>query len=67
MEDKERNDDVPAVRDALMASRRVSPDVVCVSGRPGRIKPASGVALVESAWLSYQVGDIGHVIRAVRG
>ncbi|HVV11807.1 helix-turn-helix domain-containing protein [Amycolatopsis sp.] len=67
MEDEERNDDVPAIRDALMAPRRLSRTLFSSSMSPEYIDPAPVTQLVESAWLSYQKGDIGRVVQALPG
>ncbi len=65
MEDEERNDDVPAIRDALMAPRRLSRTLFSGSMAPEYIDPAPVAQLVESAWSNYQKGDLGHVVRAL--
>ncbi|GAB2988598.1 helix-turn-helix domain-containing protein [Amycolatopsis acidiphila] len=67
MEDAERNDDVPAVRDALMAPQRLSRTLFGSSMSPEYIDPAPVTQLVESAWLSYQKGDLGRVVQALPG
>lgn len=67
MEDEEKNDDVPAVRDALMAPRRLSRTLFSSSGSVERIDPAPVVRLVEGAWSSYQKGDLGRVVAALPG
>nr|WP_246272103.1 helix-turn-helix domain-containing protein [Amycolatopsis acididurans] len=67
MEDEERHDDVPAIRDALMAPSRLSRTLFASALAPERIDPAPVAALVESAWLSYQGGDLGHVVQALPG
>jgi transcriptional regulator with XRE-family HTH domain/TPR repeat protein len=67
MEDEQRNDDVPAIRDALMAPRRLSRTLFSSTMSPEYIDPAPVTRLVESAWLSYQKGDLGHVVQALPG
>ncbi len=62
MEDEERNDDVPAIRDALMAPRRLSRTLFSSSTSPEYIDPAPVQQLVEGAWSSYQKGDLGRVV-----
>ncbi|WP_027935899.1 helix-turn-helix domain-containing protein [Amycolatopsis sp. ATCC 39116] len=67
MEDEERNDDVPAIRDALMAARRLSRTLFSSSMSPEYIDPAPVKQLVEGAWSSYQKGDLGRVVQALPG
>ncbi|MGC7103104.1 helix-turn-helix domain-containing protein [Amycolatopsis lurida] len=67
MEDEERNDDVPAIRDALMAPRRLSRTLFSSSMSPEYIDPAPIAQLAEGAWSSYQKGDLGRVVAALPG
>ena len=67
MEDDRQQDDVPAVRDALMSPRRLSrllfgPEAEAQLPSPG---PAAG--LVEQTWGDYQAGRLGKVIAALPG
>lgn len=60
------DDDVPAVRDALMSPRRLSRVLfdgpVAVEVRPDPVRQ-----LVENAWTDYQRGRLGQVIRMLPG
>ncbi|MFK0244424.1 helix-turn-helix domain-containing protein [Amycolatopsis azurea] len=67
MEDEDRNDDVPAIRDALMAPRRLSRTLFSSAMSPEYIDPAPVAQLVEGAWSSYQKGDLGRVVAALPG
>ena len=67
MEDQDKNDDVPAIRDALMAPRRLSRTLFSSSMSPEYIDPAPVSQLVEGAWSSYQKGDLGRVVAALPG
>jgi len=67
MEDQDKNDDVPAIRDALMAPRRLSRTLFSSSMPPEYIDPAPVSQLVEGAWSSYQKGDLGRVVAALPG
>ncbi|MER6557718.1 helix-turn-helix transcriptional regulator [Streptomyces sp. NPDC001027] len=67
MEDVQQQDDVPAVRDALMSPRRLSrlmfgPEGDSQLPTPGVIAPR-----VEEAWDDYQAGRLGKVIAALPG
>jgi len=61
-----RGDDVPAIRDALMAPRRLSRRLY---GRDVSIDvDPDGVArLTELVWMQFQDGRLGHVIEALPG
>jgi len=61
-----RGDDVPAIRDALMAPRRLSRRLY---GRDVAIDvDPDGVArLTELVWMQFQDGRLGHVIEALPG
>ena len=67
MEDEQAHDNVPAVRDALMAPRRLSRTLFSSSMSPEYIDPAPVGRLTEHAWFSYQNGDLGHVISVLPG
>src|SRR3954468_17326352 len=67
LEDQDENDDVPAIRDALMAPRRLSRTLFSSSMSPEYIDPAPVAQLVEGAWSSYQKGDLGRVVTALPG
>jgi len=64
MEDEDRNDDVPAIRDALMAPRRLSKVLFARATVPTSVDSAPSVAAdrVESGWADYQAGRLGRVI-----
>lgn len=67
MEDERQQDDVPAVRDALMSPRRLSrllfgPEAENQLPSPGPVAPT-----VETAWDDYQAGRLGRVIAALPG
>src|SRR5262245_60946595 len=65
MEDDERQDDIPAVRDALMAPRRLSKMLY----RPAEASEPPDTAVVgrftEQVWFEYQAGRIGRVVSAL--
>ena len=66
LEDEQEYDDVPAVRDALMAPQRLSRTLF--SSMPLEyIDPVPVTRLAESAWSSYQKGDLGRVVTALPG
>lgn len=67
MEDTEEHDDVPAVRDALMAPRRLSRTLFSSSLSPEYIDPGPVTQLAEGAWSAYQRGDLGRVVTALPG
>lgn len=64
--DRAKEDDVPAVRDALMSHRRLSQTLF---GRPMRepVDPAPVARLAEHGWSDYQSGQLGRVIAALPG
>ncbi|WP_330349503.1 helix-turn-helix domain-containing protein [Streptomyces sp. NBC_00582] len=67
MEDERQQDDVPAVRDALMSPRRLSrllfgPEAESQLPSPNAVAPR-----VEAAWDDYQAGRLGKVIAALPG
>jgi tetratricopeptide (TPR) repeat protein len=65
MEDEDNHDDVPAIRDALMAPRRLSRTLFSSSISPGYIDPAPVAALTEAVWADYQRGNLGRVVAAL--
>ena len=67
MEDTEEHDDVPAIRDALMAPRRLSRTLFSSSLSPEYIDPGPVTQLAEGAWAAYQRGDLGRVVTALPG
>jgi transcriptional regulator with XRE-family HTH domain len=67
LENEEEHDDVPAIRDALMAPRRLSRTLFSLSMPLEYIDPAPVARLAESAWSSYQKGDLGQVVMALPG
>ncbi|MEV0090073.1 helix-turn-helix domain-containing protein [Streptomyces sp. NPDC050738] len=67
MEDDKQQDDVPAVRDALMSPRRLSrllfgPQADTQLPAPGPVRP-----IVERTWDDYQAGRLGSVVAALPG
>jgi transcriptional regulator with XRE-family HTH domain len=67
LEHEEEHDDVPAIRDALMAPRRLSRTLFSSSMPLEYINPGPVARLAEGAWSSYQRGDLGHVVEALPG
>ncbi len=67
MEDDEDNDNVPAVRDALMTPRRLSRTLFGSSAPVVNVNPESSARFVEQAWDDYQSGRLGRVISALPG
>ena len=65
MEDDQQDDDVSAVRDALMAPRRFSrvPFEAADTGRAPN--PESYLRFVEQVWFEYQASRVGRVIAAL--
>ncbi len=65
-EDDEQNDDVPAVRDVLMAPRRLS-RILYRADRSKEAAPPVAWAQrhVEAVWRDYQAGRVGRVIGAL--
>lgn len=61
VEDERREDDVPAVRDTLMAPHRLSRRLF-EGRRPQFVDAAETAAHVESAWDDYQHGRLGRVL-----
>lgn len=67
MEDDENNDDVPAVRDALMTPRRLSRTLFGVVVEPVNVNAQASSHFIEQAWDAYQAGRLGRVISALPG
>lgn len=65
MEDEHKNDDVPAVRDALMAPQRLSRTLFRGSIEPEYVDPRPVAQWTEDAWSDYQAGRIGKVVAAL--
>lgn len=63
MEDEEENHDVQAVRDALMAPRRLSRMFAAGTGESASLPTADRYArYVEQVWFEYQAGRLGRVV-----
>ncbi len=58
----ERDDDIPAVRDALMAPRRLSRTLFGADGDEPPLDVGAAARLVEFAWDDYQRGRLGGVV-----
>lgn len=67
VEDDKQQDDVPAVRDALMSPRRLSRLLFGSEAETQLPTPAPVTARVEHAWNDYQGGRLGSVIAALPG
>lgn len=65
MEAEPRSDNVPAVRDALMAPRRLSRTLYGAAPVPDAIDVGRSTELVEFGWSDYQRGRLGAVVRAL--
>ncbi|GAA4855332.1 helix-turn-helix domain-containing protein [Pseudonocardia benzenivorans] len=66
LEDETEQDDVPAIRDALMSPGRLSRTLFATTNRPTRaIDPEQSGRLVEFAWGSYQAGRVSDVVAAL--
>ncbi len=63
-DEAQRDDDVPAVRDALMAPRRLS-RVLFASDDSPPVDVVSAARMAELAWGDFQQGSIGKVITAL--
>lgn len=61
-EDEHQRDDVPAVRDALMAPRRLSRVLFADSAGDWRPNADQIASLAEGTWDQYQHGSIGRVV-----
>jgi transcriptional regulator with XRE-family HTH domain len=67
VEDEKQQDDVPAVRDALMSPRRLSRLLFGPEAK-AQLPTAAPIAVrVEKAWNDYQGGRLGSVIAALPG
>jgi transcriptional regulator with XRE-family HTH domain len=65
MEDERQQDDVPAVRDALMSPRRLSRLLFGPEVEAQLPTPAPASVQVEKAWNDYQGGCLGRVVAAL--
>ncbi|MFI8343110.1 helix-turn-helix domain-containing protein [Streptomyces sp. NPDC085639] len=65
VEDEKHQDDVPAVRDALMSPRRLSRLLFGPDAGAQLPTPAPAAVRVEKAWGDYQGGRLGSVIAAL--
>ncbi|GGI71768.1 transcriptional regulator [Saccharopolyspora subtropica] len=66
-EDEDNNDDVPAVRDALMSPQRLSRTLFGDVLQPEYVDPEPVARVTEEAWHQYQNGAVGHVIDVLPG
>jgi transcriptional regulator with XRE-family HTH domain len=62
LEDERQEDDVPAVRDALMAPQRLSRTLFGGVAAESSADPSQTTSLVEAAWEDYQQGCLSRVI-----
>jgi transcriptional regulator with XRE-family HTH domain len=62
VEDEKDDDNIPAVRDALMTPRRLSRTLFRRTQTPAPVPAERAALLVEHAWADYQQGRIGRVI-----
>jgi len=67
MEDEQGDDDIPAVRDSLMAPRRLSRLLYRAQEATGPPDPAGVGRYAEQVWFEYQAGRLGRVVRALPG
>lgn len=67
MEDDRQQDDVPAVRDALMSPRRLSRLLFGPEAEAQFPSPGPTAELVELTWNDYQAGRLGKVIAGLPG
>jgi tetratricopeptide (TPR) repeat protein len=65
LEDDQKNDDVPAIRDALMAPQRLSKTLFGGGIEPEYVDPKPVALWAEDAWSDYQGGRIGKVVAAL--
>ena len=65
MEDEQGDDDIPAVRDALMAPRRLSRVLYTAREQTAPLDPVSTGRHAEQVWFEYQAGRLGRVVRAL--
>ncbi|WP_019814235.1 helix-turn-helix domain-containing protein [Saccharomonospora saliphila] len=66
-EDEDDNDDVPAVRDALMSPQRLSRTLFGDRLQPEYVDPEPVARVTEEAWNQYQHGKVGHVVSMLPG
>lgn len=66
-EDEDDNDDVPAVRDALMSPQRLSRTLFGGGLQPEYVDTEPVARVTEEAWNQYQQGKVGHVISLLPG
>jgi transcriptional regulator with XRE-family HTH domain len=62
LEDEQQNDDVPAVRDALMAPQRLSRVLFAEAASTWRPSVDQTASRVEGAWEQYQHGRVGRTV-----
>ncbi|WP_329457140.1 helix-turn-helix domain-containing protein [Streptomyces sp. NBC_01497] len=67
MEDERQQDDVPAVRDALMSPRRLSRLLFGPEAEAQLPNPGPSAELAEQTWSDYQSGRLGKVIAGLPG
>ncbi|MER6080186.1 helix-turn-helix domain-containing protein [Streptomyces sp. NPDC001833] len=67
MEDERQQDDIPAVRDALMSPRRLSRLLFGPEADNQLPSPGPAALRVEEAWDDYQAGRLGKVIAVLPG
>lgn len=68
LEDEAEQDDVPAVRDALMAPGQLSRTLFIETRKPTRsIVPEQLATLAEFAWTLYQAGRVSDVVASLPG
>lgn len=65
LEDEHEDDDVPAVRDALMEPRRLSRVLYRSASSSAPMDATRAGQLVEFAWSDYQRGRLGRVVRVL--
>ncbi len=66
VEDEQHNDDIPAIRDALMTPRRLSRTLFRAVPNPGNpIDAGNAARLIEHHWTDYQQGKLGQVVAAL--
>jgi len=63
----EHNDEVAAVRDALMAPRQLSRVLYGQSADPPAAWQATAASLIEGGWADYQAGRVGTVLAKLPG
>ncbi|EHR63026.1 helix-turn-helix domain-containing protein [Saccharomonospora cyanea] len=66
-EDEDDNDDVPAVRDALMSPQRLSRTLFGGGLQPEYVDTEPVARVTEEAWNQYQQGKVGQVISLLPG